>query len=226
MAVPTITPFLWFDDQAEDAARFYVSIFPGSRIIDVARARGAGGDGEDPVLTVRFSLDGHEFVALNGGPVHYGFDESISFVIECKDDVELDHYWSALGEGGAEIACGWLKDRFGLRWQVVPAGLSEVLGDPDPARAKRAMDAMMTMTKLDLHAMRRAADGGDRLGDPRSGATTTDRSAALPRRGGCGVLGSTSALQAPRDASRGATSCRPLARRPSPDRGGSAVRQV
>jgi predicted 3-demethylubiquinone-9 3-methyltransferase (glyoxalase superfamily) len=110
-------------------------------------------------MTMQFELDGHEFVALNGGPVHYGFDESISFVIDCATEEEVDHYWEALTDGGEEIACGWLKDRYGVRWQVVPSELSSVLGDPDRERADRAMQAMMTMKKLDVRAMRRAADG-------------------------------------------------------------------
>lgn len=157
--MPSITPFLWFDDQAEQAAQLYVSVFPNSRILEVARYTDAGPGPAGSVMTVRFSLDGKEFVALNGGPAHYGFDESISFFVNCATEEELDHYWSALTEGGEEIACGWLKDRYGLRWQIVPAGLPALLGDPDPQRAQRAMQAMRQMKKLDLAAMRRAADG-------------------------------------------------------------------
>ncbi len=157
--MPKITPFLWFDDQAEEAANFYVSVVPDSRIEQVTRYGKAGPGPTGSVMTVRFSLAGNEFVALNGGPEHYGFDESISFVINCATEEELDHYWSTLTDGGEEIACGWLKDRYGLRWQIVPEGLFEVLGDPDPERAQRAMTAMMTMKKLDLRAMREAADG-------------------------------------------------------------------
>jgi len=157
--VPQITPFLWFDDQAEEAAQFYVSVFPNSRVEQVTHYGEAGPGPAGSVMTVRFALDGNEFVALNGGPEHYGFDESISFVVNCETEEQLDHYWSALSDGGEEIACGWLKDRYGLRWQIVPVGLSEVLEDPDPERAQRAMQAMMSMKKLDLRAMRAAADG-------------------------------------------------------------------
>jgi predicted 3-demethylubiquinone-9 3-methyltransferase (glyoxalase superfamily) len=157
--MPQITPFLWFDDQAEQAAEFYVSMFPNSQIEEVSRY-GEGGPGTaGSVMTVRFSLDGNEFMALNGGPAHYGFDESISFLVNCKTEEELDRYWSALTDGGEEIACGWCKDRYGLRWQIVPDGLSTLLRDPDSGRAQRAMQAMMGMKKLDLRAMRQAADG-------------------------------------------------------------------
>lgn len=157
--MPTITPFLWFDDQAEEAAEFYCSVFPDSAILDVVRYGETGPGPAGSVMTVRYRLDGSEFVALNGGPAHYGFDEAVSLVVDCADQAEVDHYWDALTDGGGEIACGWLSDRYGLRWQVVPRGLPEVLGDPDPARAQRAMQAMMAMTKLDLAALREAADG-------------------------------------------------------------------
>ena len=157
--MPKITPFLWFDNQAEEAAEFYLSVFPKSRIIDVARYGEGGPGAAGSAMTVRFDLDGNEFLALNGGPVHYGFDESISFVIDCPTEEEVDHYWRCLTEGGEEIACGWLKDRYGVRWQVVPSELQSVLEDPDPERAKRAMEAMMTMKKLDIQAMKKAADG-------------------------------------------------------------------
>jgi len=157
--VAKITPFLWFDDQAEEAVEFYLSVFPNSRILQIAR-HGEGGPGQaGTVMTVHFELDGNDFVALNGGPVHYGFDESVSFVVDCATDEEVDHYWEALTNGGEEIACGWLKDRYGLRWQIVPTELPSVLGDPDPERASRAMQAMMTMKKLDIQAMKDAADG-------------------------------------------------------------------
>ena len=160
-----ITPFLWFDDQAEEAVEFYLSVFPNSRISQIAR-HGEGGPGPaGSVMTIHFELDGNEFVALNGGPVHYGFDESISFVIDCATSEDVDRYWEALTDGGEEIACGWLKDRYGVHWQVVPSELPSVLGDPDPERAMRAMQAMMTMKKLDIRAMKAAADGqGDEAG--------------------------------------------------------------
>jgi predicted 3-demethylubiquinone-9 3-methyltransferase (glyoxalase superfamily) len=157
--MPKITPFLWFDDQAEQAVEFYLSVFPDSRIIRVAR-HGEGGPGpEGSVMTIHFELDGNEFVALNGGPDHYGFDESISFVIDCATEKEVDHYWEALTDGGEEIACGWLKDRYGLRWQVVPSELLPLLGDPDPDRASRAMQAMLSMKKLDIRSIKAAAAG-------------------------------------------------------------------
>ncbi|HTX62621.1 MAG TPA: VOC family protein [Acidimicrobiales bacterium] len=158
--MPSITPFLWFDDQAEEAAGFYVSVFPNSQVLEVSRYSDSGPGPTGSVMTVRFALDGTEFLALNGGPAHYGFDESISFVIDCATQDEVDHYWKALTDGGEEIACGWLKDRFGLRWQVVPAELPSLLRDPDPARARRAMEAMLAMKKLDVHALRDAADDG------------------------------------------------------------------
>jgi predicted 3-demethylubiquinone-9 3-methyltransferase (glyoxalase superfamily) len=159
--MPTVHPFLWFDTQAEEAAGFYVSIFPNSRIVDVARY-GEGGPGPaGTAMTVEFTLDGSPMVALNGGPDHFGFNQGISFVIGCATPDDVDHYWAALTDGGEEGRCGWLKDRYGLSWQVVPDGLVEVLGDPDPDRARRATQAMFTMTKLDLEAMRRAADAAD-----------------------------------------------------------------
>ncbi|MBV8303587.1 MAG: VOC family protein, partial [Acidimicrobiia bacterium] len=121
--MPKITPFLWFDDQAEEAVDFYTSVFPNSRVVQIARY-GEGGPGPaGSVMTVDFELDGNPFVALNGGPENYGFDESISFFVNCETQEEVDHYWDALTDGGEEIACGWLKDRYGLRWQIVPAEL-------------------------------------------------------------------------------------------------------
>lgn len=157
-----ITPFLWFDDQAEQAVDFYLSVFPNSKILEVARHGEAGPGPAGSVMLVRFALDGEEFMALNGGPAHSGFDESISFVIDCATEDEVDRYWEALTDGGEGIACGWLKDRFGLRWQVVPSELPALLGDPDPQRAQRAMHAMLAMKKLDIGAIREAADGVDR----------------------------------------------------------------
>ena len=159
MPVQKITPFLWFDRQAEEAAQFYVAIFPNSKIGKVVRC-GAGGPGPaGSVLTVQFELDGVTFVGLNGGP-HFKFTEAVSFVVNCQTQDEVDFYWGKLtAGGGAEVECGWLKDKFGLSWQIVPTALFELLGDPDPARAGRAMQAMMTMKKLDIAALRRAADG-------------------------------------------------------------------
>lgn len=162
--MPKITPFLWFDDQAEQAVDFYLSIFPESKILEVARHGEAGPGPAGSVMLIRFELDGNEFLALNGGPDHYSFDESISFYVDCATQDEVDRYWEALTNGGEEIACGWLKDRFGLRWQIVPSELPQLLGDPDPQRAQAAMQAMMTMTKLDLDVMKKAADGVARAG--------------------------------------------------------------
>jgi predicted 3-demethylubiquinone-9 3-methyltransferase (glyoxalase superfamily) len=157
--MPKVTPFLWFDDQAEEAAYFYTSVFPNARIVDTVRNGDSGPGPAGSVLTVEFELDGNRFVALNGGPAHYGFDEAISFVIDCTTEEELDHYWNALSDGGEEIACGWLKDRYGLRWQVVPSELPSLLQDPDAERAARAMQAMLGMKKLDIQAIRAAANG-------------------------------------------------------------------
>lgn len=149
-----ITPFLWFSDNAEEAATFYVSVFPNSKLTDIARM-GEGG----PALTVAFTLDGEDFVGLNGGPVH-SFTEAVSFVIDCETQEEVDHYWETLtADGGQPGDCGWLKDRFGLSWQVTPRRLPELLTDPDPARAQRAMQAMMQMHKIDIAALEAAANG-------------------------------------------------------------------
>lgn len=162
-----ITPFLWFDDQAEQAAAFYCGVFPDAEVLDVSRYSDAGPGVPGAVMTVRFRIGTTEFTALNGGPAHAGFSESVSFVVTCDDEAELDRYWSALSAGGNPIACGWIRDRFGLVWQVIPAGLEAVLNDPDPERARRATAAMLQMTKLDLAAMRRAADGTTgRAGEP------------------------------------------------------------
>jgi predicted 3-demethylubiquinone-9 3-methyltransferase (glyoxalase superfamily) len=157
--MPDITPFLWFDDQAEEAAQFYTSVFPNSRIIDVARYGEVGPGPAGSVMTVNFDLDGREFVALNGGPENYGFNLGVSFVINCKTPEEVDYYWAALVEGGREDQCGWLQDRYGLSWQIIPEGLPALLGDPDPDRASRAMKAMLGMKKLDIRAMEVAARG-------------------------------------------------------------------
>lgn len=154
-----ITPFLWFDGQAEQAARFYVSLFPDSRIEQVTRSPAdtpAGPAGM--VLTVDFTLCGNRFVALNGGP-EFPFTEAVSFQIACEDQAEVDRLWSALSEGGSEGQCGWLKDRWGLSWQVVPIRLHELLGDPDPRRSRRAMEAMLKMTRLIVADLEQAADG-------------------------------------------------------------------
>jgi predicted 3-demethylubiquinone-9 3-methyltransferase (glyoxalase superfamily) len=154
-----IIPFLWFDGQAEDAARFYVSLFPDSRIDGITRSPADTPSGEaGTVLTVQFTLAGTRFVALNGGP-QFPFTEAVSFQIACADQAEVDRLWSALSDGGSESRCGWLKDRWGLSWQVVPTRLHELFADPDPNRARRATEAMLKMGKLDVAALERAADG-------------------------------------------------------------------
>lgn len=157
-----ITPFLWFDTQAEEAANFYVSIFKNSRIKGVARYDGetaqAAGRPKASVMTVQLELDGQDFVALNGGPM-FKFTEAISFVVNCETQDEIDHFWKELSAGAEEIRCGWLKDRFGVSWQVVPAALGEMLQDPDPEKPKRVMAALMKMTKLDIGELRRAHEG-------------------------------------------------------------------
>jgi predicted 3-demethylubiquinone-9 3-methyltransferase (glyoxalase superfamily) len=154
-----ITPFLWFDGQAEQAARFYVSLFPDSRIEHVTRSPADAPSGRaGTILTVEFTLCGNRFVALNGGP-QFPFTEAVSFQIACDDQTEVDRLWSALSEGGSEGQCGWLKDRWGLSWQVVPTRLQELVGDPDPARSRRAMEAMLKMRKLSIAELERAADG-------------------------------------------------------------------
>ncbi|WP_375423488.1 VOC family protein [uncultured Friedmanniella sp.] len=155
----TITPFLWFDTQAEEAANFYVGLFPNSRMLSTTPAPdGTPDSSAGGVLTVEFELDGVRFTGLNGGP-HFRFTEAVSFVIDCADQAEVDRYWEALlADGGEESQCGWLKDRFGLSWQVVPKQLNELLGDPDPGRSSRAMKAMLQMRKLDVAALQAAAD--------------------------------------------------------------------
>ena len=153
-----IIPNLWFDTQAEEAARFYVSVFENSRIVSITHYTEAGPRPAGMVMTVEFDLDGQRFVGINGGP-EFTFDEAVSFQITCSTQDEVDHYWERLSEGGKEGPCGWLKDRYGLSWQVVPDGMDEVLNDPDPTRAERAMRAMLQMGKLDIAALRRAADG-------------------------------------------------------------------
>ncbi|MFM9271079.1 VOC family protein [Halomonas elongata] len=155
-----ITPFLWFDGQAEEAARFYVSVFPDSRIERVVRApTDTPSVSVGEVLLVEFTLDGLRYVGMNGGP-GVPFNEAVSLHIDCADQTEVDHYWGALSEGGHTIQCGWLQDRWGLRWQVVPTRMHELLNDPDPERARRAMEAMMQMEKLIIADLERAADGG------------------------------------------------------------------
>ena len=154
-----ITPCLWFDTEAEEAANLYTSIFESSRIIDVARYGKAGPRPEGMVMTVNFELDGQEFVALNGGP-ELTFDEAISFQVSCQSQEEVDRLWTRLGEGGSEGPCGWLKDRFGVSWQIVPDRLIELVTDADPEKAQRAMQAMLGMKKIDIAAIEEAAVAG------------------------------------------------------------------
>jgi predicted 3-demethylubiquinone-9 3-methyltransferase (glyoxalase superfamily) len=153
-----ITPNLWFDTEAEDAANFYISVFKNGRIVDKTHYTEAGPREAGMVMTVEWELNGQTFVGINGGP-NFKFNEAVSFEISCEDQEEVDYYWDRLSEGGEEGPCGWLKDRFGLSWQVVPTGMAELFADPDPERAKRAMEAMLGMKKLDIAELRRAADG-------------------------------------------------------------------
>ena len=153
-----ITPNLWFDTEAEEAAGFYTSVFRNSRIVSVAHYTEAGPREAGMVMVVDFELDGQRFMAINGGP-EFTFDEAVSFQINCETQDEIDYYWERLTEGGEEGQCGWLRDRYGLSWQVTPIGMEELLNDPDPERAQRAMQAMLGMRKLDIAALRSAADG-------------------------------------------------------------------
>jgi predicted 3-demethylubiquinone-9 3-methyltransferase (glyoxalase superfamily) len=155
--MPKLTPWLWFDTEGEDAALFYTSIFPNSRVTSVSHYGSAGPRPEGSVMTVSFELDGQRIVALNGGPAHK-LTEAFSLMVECADQDEVDSYWSKLTEGGEEGPCGWLKDRFGVSWQIVPAALQRLLGDPDPDRAQRAMKAMLGMKKIVIEELERAAD--------------------------------------------------------------------
>lgn len=159
----TITPCLWFDTEAEEAANFYTSVFPNSRITEVAHYGEAGPRETGMVMTVSFELDGQPFVGLNGGP-DFTFNESISFQVPCSSQEEIDRYWSVLSEGGSEGPCGWLKDRFGVSWQIFPTRLTELLVDPDQDKAQRAMACMMGMQKIDLAAIEQAALAGATAG--------------------------------------------------------------
>jgi len=156
--MPSITPNLWFDTESEEAAEFYCSIFPNSKITAVTHYTEGSPREAGMVLTVSFVLDGQELTAINGGP-EFTFSEAISLAINCADQAEVDYYWEKLGAGGEEGQCGWLKDRYGLSWQVVPSGWEELHTSGDPARAERAMQAMMGMKKLDIAALQAAADG-------------------------------------------------------------------
>jgi len=156
-----ITPCLWFDDNAVDAANFYVSVFRNSKIGNVARYGEAGaevsGKPKGTVMTVAFELDGREFIALNGGP-QFKFSEAISFVVSCETQKEIDDLWEKLSDGGEKVECGWLKDRYGISWQIVPAVLGEMMTDPDPIRSQRVMQALLKMKKIDMAELKRAYD--------------------------------------------------------------------
>ncbi len=161
MYVQRITPNLWFDDKAEEAANFYVSIFKNSRVKDISRypksAEAVSGKKAGSVMTVIFEIEGQEFVALNGGP-DFKFSEAVSFIVNCKNQEEVDYYWNKLKEGGDEKAqiCGWLKDKFGLSWQIVPEALNEMMQDKDPEKSERVMEALLKMKKIDIEVLRKA----------------------------------------------------------------------
>jgi predicted 3-demethylubiquinone-9 3-methyltransferase (glyoxalase superfamily) len=156
--MPAITPFLWFDQNAEEAVNFYVAVFPNSKILAVTRVPEGGPGPAGAVMTMSFELDGKPFTALNGGP-HFKFTEAVSFVVHCNGQTEIDYYWERLLNGGQEQACGWLKDRFGLSWQIVPSNIGELFSGGDGARTQRVMAAMMPMKKLDVAKLKQAYDG-------------------------------------------------------------------
>jgi len=152
-----ITPFLWFDNQAEEAINFYVSIFKNSKVLNVSRYGDAGPGPAGSVITATFQLEGQEFMALNGGPDHK-FTEAISLFVDCKTQEEVDELWAKLSEGGEEGPCGWLKDKYGLSWQIIPSALGELLNDPDPAKSQSVMKAMLQMSKIDIKGLQQAYD--------------------------------------------------------------------
>jgi predicted 3-demethylubiquinone-9 3-methyltransferase (glyoxalase superfamily) len=154
--MPAITPSLWFDDNLEEAAEFYVSVFPNSSVVELHRTTDAGPGEPGSVVSGVFVLDGTRFIGINGGP-HFQFSEAVSFVVHCKDQAEVDYYWDRLVDDGEESQCGWLKDRFGLSWQIVPDRLFELTGDPDPARATAATKAMLGMRKIVVAELEEAA---------------------------------------------------------------------
>lgn len=153
-----ITPFLWCDDKAEEAANFYVSIFKNSRVLRVTRYGEAGPGPKGTVMVVEFQIEGQEFLALNGGPL-FKFTEAISFVVNCETQEEVDYFWQKLSEGGAESQCGWLKDKYGLSWQVVPTILTELMQDKDASKSQRVMKAMLQMKKIDIKTLKQAYEG-------------------------------------------------------------------
>jgi predicted 3-demethylubiquinone-9 3-methyltransferase (glyoxalase superfamily) len=156
--MPDITPWLWFDTEGQEAAEYYTSIFPNSKIIEVTHYGEAGPRAAGSVLTVTFELDGKRFAALNGGP-DFKFNEAVSFLIDCADQAEVDYYWERLGDGGEHGPCGWLKDRYGVSWQVIPRRLDELLRDPDREKSQRVMAAMLQMGKIEVDKLEEAAAG-------------------------------------------------------------------
>jgi predicted 3-demethylubiquinone-9 3-methyltransferase (glyoxalase superfamily) len=158
-----ITPFLWFDDKAEEAANFYTSVFKNSKVEEVVRFGKAGPRPEGMVMTVAFELEGQKFVALNGGP-EFNFTEAISFQVSCESQEEVDYFWDKLSEGGEEGPCGWLKDQYGVSWQVTPTALPEMLSDPDPEKSKRVTEAMLQMKKIDIPTLKEAYESASTPG--------------------------------------------------------------
>ena len=150
-----ITPFLWFDNNAEEAVHFYTSIFKDSKVKEISRFEDAGPTRKETVMVVAFELFGQEFIALNGGPM-FKFTEAVSFVINCETQEEVDEFWEKLSAGGEKSMCGWLKDKYGLSWQIVPTILNKLMGDKDPVKSKRVMEAMLKMTKLDIQILKQA----------------------------------------------------------------------
>jgi predicted 3-demethylubiquinone-9 3-methyltransferase (glyoxalase superfamily) len=153
-----ITPFLWFDSNAEEAANFYTSIFKNSKILNVARYGEAGAGPKGKVMTVTFQIEGQDFIALNGGP-HYTFSPAISFFVNCETQAEVDELWNQLSAGGKEVQCGWLQDKFGVSWQIIPKALMELMSDKDPVKSQRVFKAMLQMTKIDIEGLKRAYRG-------------------------------------------------------------------
>jgi len=153
-----ITPFLWFDSNAEEAANFYTSIFKNSKILNVARYGEAGPGPKGSAMTVTFQLEGQQFIALNGGP-HYTFSPAISFFVNCETQAEVDEFWNKLSAGGKEVQCGWLQDKFGVSWQIIPNALMELMSDKDPVKSQRVFKAMLQMSKIDIAGLKRAYQG-------------------------------------------------------------------
>ncbi len=153
-----ITPFLWFDHQAEEAVNFYVTVFNNSKVLRTVRYGEAGPGPEGTVMTINFEIEGQEFAALNGGPV-FSFSQAISFVVNCTNQAEVDRLWTILSQGGEQQPCGWLKDKYGVSWQIVPVGLVDMLNDPDPIRSQRVMKAMLKMGKLEIKLLKEAYNG-------------------------------------------------------------------